>query len=185
MIRSPGVVLATSRMRIVASTAELVRAEIGDPSEFARLLSARVPPNWPPTEAADALPWFLERLEASGPRDPGWYGFYGVVVEGEDDIPVLVGGGGSLGPPVDGGVEVGYSVLLAFRRRGYAMEMMSAIIEWIELDPRVRSVRAETDSENIASRRLLSRLSFREDGVGQEARSIAYTTAGTREPRAR
>lgn len=185
MYRGAGVLLTTARMRLVASTAELVRAEIGDRPAFARRLGARIPRDWPPTETADALAWFLERLEASDPGDPGWYGFYGVVVEGEDDVPVLVGGGGSLGPPVDGGVEVGYSLLPAFQRRGYATEMMSAIIEWIEHDGRVRSVRAETGSENVASRRLLSRLGFRDDGVGRESGAVVYKRTGTEEPHPR
>jgi ribosomal-protein-alanine N-acetyltransferase len=167
-------VVMTPRMRLIASTAELVRAEIADRTEFGRLLGARIPTNWPPGEAADALPWFLERLEAAEPEDAGWYGFYGIVDSGEADAPVLVGGGGCLGPPVDGVVEIGYSVLPEFHRRGYAAEMMKAIIEWIGRDPRVRLVRAETDPENLASRTLLSRLGFREAGSGRESSSVAY-----------
>src|SRR2546423_10792046 len=106
-------ILITPRMRIVASTAELVRAEIGDREEFGRLLGARIEPDWPPAEAADALPWFLERLEATGPEGVGWHGFYGIVLD-EPGGPVLVGGGGTLRPPVRGAVEVWYSVLAAF-----------------------------------------------------------------------
>src|SRR5689334_5166981 len=101
--------LATARMRLIPSTAESVRLEIRDHAAFGRLLGAAVPADWPPAEAADALPWFLERLETADPRDAGWYGFYGVAVESPE--PILVGGGGSLGPPVGGSVEVGYSVL--------------------------------------------------------------------------
>jgi len=161
-------------MRVVASTAERVRAEIGDRTEFGRLLEARIPNDWPPDEAADALPWFLERLEAADPRNAGWYGFYGVVVTGEVDAPVLVGGGGSLGPPVDGVVEIGYSVLPAFHRRGYASEMMRAILDWIAADPRVRLVTAETDGDNLASRRLLDRLGFSESRSGGDAGRVTY-----------
>src|SRR5262245_22797150 len=144
-------------MRLVASTPKLVRAEIHDHAELGRLLEARIPSDWPPDEAADALPWFLERLERADPSDIGWYGFYGVVVA-EVDGPVLVGGGGCLGPPVDGSVEVGYSVLPAFQRQGYATELMSGVLGWVDRDPRVLEVTAETAIDNVASRRLLSRL---------------------------
>jgi ribosomal-protein-alanine N-acetyltransferase len=169
--------LRTARMRLVASTAELVRSEIFDRAAFAIALEAEVPSDWPPDEAADPLPWFLERLERSDPTDAGWYGFYGVAVDG--GAPVLVGGGGSLGPPVGGSVEIGYSVLPGFQRRGYAFEMMSAIIDWIAADSRVREITAETDTANVASRNLLGRLSFVEAGPGREIGSIGFSRSGS------
>jgi ribosomal-protein-alanine N-acetyltransferase len=175
--------LVTPRMRLVASTPELVRAEIGDPQAFGRLLDAGIPNGWPPDESADALPWFLEQLERAGPTGIGWYGFYGIVLAGEPGAPVLVGGGGSLGPPAEGSVEIGYSLLPEFQRRGYATEMMSAIVDWIVGDPRVTRVTAETATQNLPSRRLLERLSFHEAGAGREPDTVAY--ARTARPQAR
>ena len=169
--------LITPRLRLVASTAELVRAEIGNRRDFGRLLGATIPADWPPDEAADALPWFLERLERADPDDIGWYGFYGVVVAGAADAPVLVGGGGCLGPPVDGVVAVGYSVLPSFQRQGYATEIMTAVIDWVERDRRIRQIAAETRTENVASRRLLSRLGFQEAGPGREPDTVRYLRA--------
>lgn len=159
-------------MRLVASTVELVRSEAADREAFARALEAVVPPDWPPDEAADALPWFLEHLERAEGRDAGWYGFYGVVVDASE--PVLVAGGGTLGPPVDGLVEIGYSVLPAFQRRGYALEMMTAIVDWIGGDPRVTGITAETGAANLPSRDLLGRLGFAETGPGRDAESLRY-----------
>jgi RimJ/RimL family protein N-acetyltransferase len=170
----PGRVLTTARMRIVPTTAELVRAEIADHRELGRLLAARIPPDWPPEEAADALPWFLERLEAAAGRDTGWYGYYGVALEGVPDAPVLVGGGGTLGPPADGVVEIGYSLVPAFQGRGYATELVGAIVAWIAEDPRVSRITAETDAGNEPSRRLLARLGFVESGPGRDPGSRRY-----------
>ena len=166
--------LRTDRMRLVASTPELVRAEIEDRVLFGRLLGARIPDAWPTDEAADALPWFLDRLERADPRDIGWYGYYGIVVTGIEDAPVLVGGGGCLGPPADGDVEIGYSVLPAYQRRGYATEMMSAIVDWVRQDPRVVRITADTATDNAPSRSLLSRLGFAEAGPGSEPDSLLY-----------
>ena len=148
-------------MRLVASTAELVRSELFDRIDFARALGFNVPEDWPPDEAADALPWFLEQLERADPRDVGWYGFYGIAVDGAE--PVLVGGGGSLGPPVDGSAEIGYSVLPAFQHRGFALEMMAA--------------------GNVPSRNLLGRLGFAETGPGREVGSLRFARSpGTAQP---
>jgi RimJ/RimL family protein N-acetyltransferase len=126
--------------------------------------------NWPPDEAADALPWFVERLEAAGPAGEGWYGFYGVALDGA--APVLGGGGGSIGPPRDGSVEIGYSVLPAYQRRGYALEMMTRVIEWVVADRRVREITAETDSGNVASIGPLGRLGFAQNGPGRDPGSF-------------
>ena len=174
--------LTTPRLRLVASTAELVRAEIGDHPTFGRLLGARVPSGWPPGEAADALPWFLARLEQADPADAGWYGFYAIVVHGEPDSPVLAGGGGTLGPPIDGRVEIGYSLLPEFHGRGYATEMMAAILEWIERDARVNRIEADTATDNAPSRRLLDRLGFEESGPDSEPETLRYrrTTVASR-----
>lgn len=173
-------------MRLVASMAELVRAEIHDHAELARLLGARVPGGWPPGEAADALPWFLERLEQGGPRASGWYGFYAIVVdpEAEADAPVLVGGGGTVGPPQGGAVEIGYSLMPAFHHRGYATEMMAAVIDHVSSDARVERVTAETIADNGPSQRVLDRLGFHPVGPGREPGTLAFERpAGTVSPR--
>lgn len=167
--------LATPRLRLVASTPDLVRAEIDDHAELGRLLGARVPAGWPPGEAADALPWFLERLEAAGPAGVGWHGFYGIVSDAEGGEPVLAGGGGSLGPPDgEGEVEIGYSLMPEFQGHGYATELMAAIVDWIATDPRVERIVAETDAGNAPSRRLLARLGFEEFGTGREPNSLRF-----------
>jgi RimJ/RimL family protein N-acetyltransferase len=160
-------------MRLIASNAELVRAELFDRDEFARALRAEIPVDWPPDEAADALPWFLERLEAAGPAGDGWYGFYGVALDGA--APMLIGGGGTIGPPQDGSVEIGYSVMPAYQRRGYALEMMTGVIDWLARDARVLEITAETDSGNAASIGLLGRLGFAETGSGRDPGSLHFS----------
>jgi len=91
------------------------------------------------------------------------------------DAPVLVGGGGSLGPPDAGGeVEIGYSLMDPFQHRGYATEMMVAIVEWIARDPRVTRIVAETDDANAPSQRLLGRLAFEAIGTGREPNSLRF-----------
>lgn len=56
MVRWHRVVIETARLKLVPATVTLARAEIGDRGEFARLLGASAPDNWPPETLADALP---------------------------------------------------------------------------------------------------------------------------------
>ena len=68
--------------------------------------------------------------------------------------------GGFKGPPQDGTVEIGYSVLPQFQGRGYATEMVRALIDWAFAQPGVLRIVAETTENNVASMRLLHRLGF-------------------------
>src|SRR3954453_3995567 len=101
--------IETTRLKLIPATVASARAEIGDRGEFARLLGAAVPDNWPPETAADALPLFLGWLEAASDR-VGWFGWYALVAPGAAAAAgpaVLVGGGGFFGPPRDGVARIG------------------------------------------------------------------------------
>ena len=154
-------VIATERLTLVPFTLALIRAEIGDRAEFARLLGASIPDNWPPETLVDALPLFLSWLEAA-PDQVGWFGWYGLVTtrEGAAGPPELVGSGGFLGPPQLGQVQVGYSVLDQFQRRGYATEMVVSLVRWAFEQPGVTCVNAETEWANPASVRVLEKSGF-------------------------
>lgn len=159
--------IVTPRMRLVPATVALARAELKDPAEFGRLLSAGVPGEWPPEMLADALPIFLAWIEAS-PDQIGWYIWYGMTrtpsaasdLLADDVGDILMAGGGFKGPPQDGTVEIGYSVLPRFQGQGYAAEMVRALIDWAFAQPGVSRIIAETTEDNVASMRLLRRLGF-------------------------
>jgi len=159
--------ITTVRMRLVPATVALARAEQTDRTEFARLLSATVPDDWPPEILADALPIFLEWIEAA-PERVGWYVWYAMMRASHEAQDMLAGDVGDIliasvgfkGPPQDGTVEIGYSVLPQFQSQGYATEMVRALIDWAFVQPGVARIVAETAEDNVPSMRLLSRLGF-------------------------
>lgn len=160
--------IVTDRLTLVPATVALARAELDDRGEFARLLGAVVPDNWPPESAADALPLFLSWLEAA-PDRVGWFGWYALARGGAADPPVLVGGGGFLGPPQDGAVQIGYSLLPEFQRWGYATKMVAALVRWAFGQPGVDIIAAETEWANPASVRVLEKVGFQPAGTAAEA----------------
>jgi ribosomal-protein-alanine N-acetyltransferase len=158
--------LRTARLELTSATIPLSESELGDRTEFARLLGATVPPEWPPETAADALPLFLGWLREHPDWD-GWLGWYAVRVDGRERV--LVAGGGFLGAPdADGMVEMGYSVLPAFQRQGVASEMVAALCGWALAQPAVQRIEADTDRGNAGSWALLARAGFVEIGQGRE-----------------
>jgi ribosomal-protein-alanine N-acetyltransferase len=167
------VLIETARLTLVAATVALARAEIGDRAEFARLLGATVPDNWPPEMLADALPWFLSSLEAA-PERLGWFNWYALATGDETTAPVLVASGGFMGPPQDGTVEIGYSVLPQFQGRGYATEMVGGLVAWAMGQPGVVRVTAETEWTNPASVRVLVKAGFASCGAAREPEGTCF-----------
>ena len=164
--------ISTARMVLVPATAELVALEIRDNEALGRALGAEVLAEWPPEQVVDALPWFLEQLEAK-PALFGWLGWYGLR-QRDGEQPLLVASGGFFGLPEAGVVEVGYSVLPDFWGHGYATEMVGALVEWALCQPAVRGVVAEPMSDNMASIRVLDKLGFSPAGTGREPGSLKY-----------
>src|SRR5262249_24114593 len=141
--------IVTARLELIASTAAHLSAEISNRVEFGRLLNAEVPANWPPKSITDAIPTFLKWLEAE-PDHVGWYNWYSLANN------TLIGSGGFMGPPKGGMAKVGYSVLPQYQRRGFATEMVAALVDWAFANPEVRTICAETEWENRASVRVLT-----------------------------
>jgi [ribosomal protein S5]-alanine N-acetyltransferase len=168
-----GTILKTDRLELVGSTAEMLRAEGDDRARFAELLGARVPADWPPElYDDDARLWTLDKVETQ-PQHEGWWTYY-VIHLGEGGREVA-GLAGYKGPPTDDGtVEVGYAVMPAHRRRGYATEAVAALVERAFADPRVTRVIAETLPELAPSIGVLEKSGFAFIGEGSEEGVIRY-----------
>jgi RimJ/RimL family protein N-acetyltransferase len=79
----------------------------------------------------------------------------------DEQRQVAVGRAGYHGPPDESGmVEVGYSVVPAYRRRGYARAALEAMLERAAREPGVTTVRATISPDNTASYNLVSQYDF-------------------------
>lgn len=115
--------------------------------------------------------------------DPGWAGLWrmrrdqvhddptsaawvtGAIVDADHGL--CVGRAGFHGLPDERGmVEVGYTVLPKYRRRGYGRAALRVMLERVAEDPNVRVVRASISPGNVASRHLVAGFGFVE--VGQQ-----------------
>ena len=62
-------------------------------------------------------------------------------------------------------MEIGYSIAHAHQRKGYAFEALSALLNLLQNDLCLEMVTAGVLPENIASKQLLRKLGFREEGL--------------------
>lgn len=63
-------------------------------------------------------------------------------------------------PCENGSVEIGYGIYPDFERRGMVTEAVQVLCQWALRQKYVRSVKAETDKENIASQKVLQKNGF-------------------------
>jgi RimJ/RimL family protein N-acetyltransferase len=85
--------------------------------------------------------------------DRGPFGLYQVLLREND---MVIGDIGFHAPPDElGEVSIGFGVVPAARRRGYAREALTAVLAWALRRPEVRTVHADTDLVNLASQRVL------------------------------
>jgi RimJ/RimL family protein N-acetyltransferase len=165
--------LHTARLELIPSTLEHLAAELREPNGLGPLLGVVVPGDWPPGEYdRDAQEYFRERLEAGGPV--GWFGWYAVTRGSEGQREALVACGGYFGPPEGGTVELGYSVVPSARRKGFATEMVQALLARALADPAVAQVIAHTSDGNLASTRVLLRCGFQRVGPEPDTGMILY-----------
>jgi [ribosomal protein S5]-alanine N-acetyltransferase len=167
--------IVTSRLDLVASTLLLLEAELESNHELASMLGARVPDGWPPGEYdQSAMKFFRDRI-IENPDAMGWLNWYALWRLEDSKASVLVGGGGFMGPPdTNGIVEIGYSVVPAYEGRGFATEIVRALVEFASSDPRVTRIIAHTSPQNIGSTKVLERIGFSPIGPGAEDGMVRF-----------
>lgn len=148
----------TRRLSLVACSAEVARAASQDRNCLEPLLGVQVPGDWPAPDLREFLPVYAEQL-AADPSLLGW----GIWLMVHRDAQTVVGDLGFKGKPDDEGtVEIGYSVLPAFRKQGLASEAVAALVDWALAQPQVTRIVAECDPDNTPSIRILEKLGMRQ-----------------------
>ncbi|MBI3660040.1 GNAT family N-acetyltransferase [Candidatus Acetothermia bacterium] len=162
--------VVTDRLELIPATAEMIRSDMNERPLLSRILDAGVPEGWAPPSSVAAKEFFLRQLE-DAPNQTGWSVWYWVRRDGR----VLIGNGGFKDKPShDGTVEIGYSVLEQFQKKGYATEAVRALIQWAFSHPQVARVIAETYPDDTPSIRVLEKSDFKYLGKGSEEDTIQF-----------
>jgi ribosomal-protein-alanine N-acetyltransferase len=161
----------TARLDLVAATYDHLVAEIAGPAPLGAMLDAVVPGDWPPPlNDARSQRFFLEILRKQ-PSAVGWCVWY-IVLRGAPRA--VVGNCGFKGEPSEGTVEIGYSVVPAYQRHGYASEATDGLVRWAFGDPRVERVIAETFPDLTASLGVLRTTGFAPAEAAAEPGAVRF-----------
>jgi ribosomal-protein-alanine N-acetyltransferase len=164
-------VIRTRRLELRPAGLSDLEAELAGRAALEARLGVAVPDDWPP-ELFDeaALRYTIDVVRAAG-GDSTWAMYYMV----EPELAAVVGVCGYKGPPdAEGTVEVGYSVVDAYRRKGYATEATSGLVIRAFAEPSVVRVVAQAMSDLAPSIGVLEKLGFRFAGVGDEPGVVRY-----------
>ena len=164
--------IRTERLQLIPASVAALEAELHGAAALSAVLGVTVPENWPPDLYDDGARNFILGKLRARPEQQEWWLYY--FAESDGAGLRVVGCGGYKGPPVDGVVEVGYSVLEQFRRRGYASEATLALCAHAFTVPDVNAIIAETLPELTASIGVLRRCGFVFIGDGSEPGVIRY-----------
>jgi ribosomal-protein-alanine N-acetyltransferase len=115
-----------------------------------------------------------DAIDANVSTGDGRWGHWQV---GERSTGLVVGGIGFLSPPAQGTVEIGYGIGPSRQGRGYATEAAQAVVAYAFEDGGVMAVVAGTDSDNVASQRVLEKVGFRRTFDAYETRYIVHRPA--------
>ncbi len=63
-------------------------------------------------------------------------------------------------PNAEGEIEIGYGTYDDFRKKGFMTEAVGGIIKWAKVQPKVQSIFASTEKDNIASFSVLRKNDF-------------------------
>lgn len=163
--------LETERLRLIPATLELADADLHNRMEFSHQLGATVLDGWPPPlNDEGSMKYTVDYLRAH-PEGAGWAAWYWVAKKHKS---VAIGMGGFKGVPAAGTVEIGYSLLPVFQKKGYAMEAVAALLDWAFGHEEVDRVIAETLPELTPSIRLLEKSGFANIGKGSEEGVIRF-----------
>ncbi len=104
------------------------------------------------------------------PEQRDWYAIWMIELKDGTHIGELCFKGLS----ADGIAEIGYGISEEYQNNGYAAEAVKAVLEWAFSHPEVTAVEAETDPDNIASKRVLEKCGFALNGIiGEEGQRWA------------
>jgi RimJ/RimL family protein N-acetyltransferase len=165
--------LKAGKLRLVSITPEMLTAEhSGDAAGLGSLLRAKLTAEWPPAEWEPHVYRIIQKQYDEWPASFGWHRY--VVLEGGlGRARTLVGAIGGF-PRAQGDVEIGYSTLPGFQRRGFATMSAQTLVGWLLTQEGVESVSAQTYPRVVESIKVMERCGMSCVGDGDDPGTVRY-----------
>ena len=153
-----GHIIETKRLTLVCCDLETLDAVFLGDAALADHLKINIPEKW--TEFGEpAFRWTYDKISKQG-EDMKWLSYL-PVLKGEN---MLVGSCGFKGGPKDGMIEIGYEVAQAYRCKGLATEMATALTKFAFADSDINLVQAHTLAQEHESGSVFKKCGMNKTG---------------------
>jgi RimJ/RimL family protein N-acetyltransferase len=159
--------ICSERLELVSISPDFIDALLAERrSEAEAAATLTLPDDWPDAHDRGFLSFRLRQMRER-PEIQEWFVYAVVLPDGERP---MIGHAGFHGPPgvnsvrAPDAVEVGYSVFEPYRRRGYATEVVRALMGWASREHGIQRFIASISPENEASLALVRKLGFQKVG---------------------
>ena len=166
--------LKTQRLRLVAITPAMLKADEAAHASLAKVLRAEVTAEWPPEHWEPHVYHFIAKQYEDELRTHGWHRY--VLLENERNAAqryTLIGAVGAF-PKLGGDAEMGYSTLPSYQRKGYGTEAARALVDWLLQQRDVKSVSAQTYPRLPESIKVMERCGMTYVGPGDDEGTVRY-----------
>ena len=168
--------ISTSHLDLIAVTPESLLIQQRDSPtmrlELGEEIGAEVPDSWPHENWEPHVYEYLLNLFAESPEAIGWCRYLALRHESGR---TLIGSVGCGFPKHETGeAEIGYGILPAWQRQGYAPEAVAAMMPWLQGRRPIRAFVAQTFPHLRGSIRVLEKSGFEYVGAGFEENTILY-----------
>jgi RimJ/RimL family protein N-acetyltransferase len=145
-------------VRLTPTTIDRLNSEDISGEALAGALGVAPPASWPPLCNDAATREWMRRQQLADAENLGWLGWY--IIATLDGLPTLAGTAGYKGrPDANGEVEIGYSVVPEYHRRGIASAAVRLLCDRA-FAAGVKAVLAETLPEGKPSQGVLGKAGF-------------------------
>jgi [ribosomal protein S5]-alanine N-acetyltransferase len=165
--------LFSSRLRLAAISECALRSELANDGRLGTILNAEVPRKWPPEHwEPHVFELLLGMFELDCERQQICR--Y-VLLQREDSLPLLIGVvNGFVWPERPEEIEIGYSILPVFQRKGYGYEACERFVRFLLAELPSFGMMAQTYPHLTGSVRILEKLGFKPDGPGAEEGVVVF-----------
>lgn len=148
----------TDRLILMSYTIRLATNILGD--QLADVYDNGLQPGegWPDEDTLETLPRILTNLQKVG--EPT--GFESWMVIKKDGRQVIGDVGFKGVPNAHGQIDIGYGIIKAEQKKGYAAEAAAGLIRWAFTNESVKEITARCLIRNTASVRVLEKIGFKE-----------------------
>jgi ribosomal-protein-alanine N-acetyltransferase len=156
--------LITERLIVIPFTIDICRNILNNDYRDLAALNFKKGRSWPDADVLDTLPRIINNLKKVDHPT----GFESWMIIKKDTLEVIGDVGFKGFNNEEGNVDLGYGIIKEERRKGYAVEAVSEIIQWAFATTIVKNITANCLTDNIDSIHLLNKFNFSQDRIENE-----------------